>query len=289
MLSLNRHVSSKFIANTPSLSVPKEPEKTSLKRASFFSSIYVKGSMALEGSMVFPIFLFFIMTVLLSLEVVRLQSNVQQALHQAGNAYALAGYQIKYRGTLETNAQEQITAYIEEQPFPYLCVSGGRNGITIQNFSTVEENGLVHLKVNYGIKPFIYWLPIGTPLFEDEYFGHGWTGYFGSEDLGNLLPEDSCVYITKTGTKYHRSYDCTYLRISIKAVNSAQISEIRNDSGGRYYACERCRPIGEGTVYIASDGNRYHGHADCSSLKRTVYMIPLSKAQGYLPCSKCGG
>lgn len=244
MLSFVRQVSNKFKANTPSLSVLKEPKKTSVKRASFFSSIYVKGSMALEGSMVLPIFLFFIMTILLSIETVRLQSNMQQALHQTGNAYAFAGYQMKYEGLSGVDAAEQVVSYMDEQPLPYLCVSGGGSGVEIQDFSTVEVNGLVRLKVSYGIKPFIYWLPIGDIMFEDEYYGHGWTGYFGNEDIGRLVEEDSCVYITRTGTKYHKSYGCTYLRIAVKAVSSSQIAGARNTSGGKYYACERCMPRG---------------------------------------------
>lgn len=289
MLSFARQILSKIIMNTPSLSALKEPKRVSVKRAPSFSSIFMKGSMALEGSMVFPIFLFFIMTVLLSLEVVRLQSHMQQALHQAGNAYAFAGYQMKYENMPEINADDHIKDYMEQQPFPYLCVLGGEGGIEIQDFSTVGINGLVHLKASYEIKPFIYWLPIGDISFEDEYFGHGWTGYFGNEDIGILEQEDVCVYITRTGTRYHRRYDCTYLQVPVKGINSGEIGKIRNDSGGKYYACERCRPRGNGIVYITSDGSRYHGRADCSSLKRTVYMISLSKAQGYKPCSKCGG
>lgn len=289
MLSFTRQMLTKIMINTPSLSVLKEPKKKSVKRVPSFSSIFMKGSMALEGSMVFPIFLLFIMTVLLSLEVVRLQSNMQQALHQTGNAYAFTGYQMKYENMPGINADDHIKGYMREQLFPYLCLSGGEEGIGIQDFSTVEINGLVHLKVNYGIKPFIYWLPMGEILFEDEYIGHGWTGYFGNEDINNLEQEDLCVYITRTGSRYHKAYDCTYLRIPVKAISSEQVENIRNDSGGKYHACERCGPGGKGTVYITSDGSRYHGRADCSSLKRTVYMIGLSKAQGYKPCSKCGG
>lgn len=291
MLSFKRQILSKPTTNIPSLSALKEPEKKSAERAPFFSSAYLKGSMALEGSMVLPVFLFFIMTVLLSIEVVRLQSNMQQALHQAGNSYAFTGYQMKYEGLSKENPEEQIWAYMREQPFPYLCVSGGENGISVQDMSCVETNGLVHLKTHYGIKPFIFWLPIGEIFFEDEYFSHGWTGYFGNENAGGEALEDGLVYITKTGTKYHKSYDCVYLRISIKAIDRKLVADARNISGGKYYACERCRPGGDGTVYIASDGTRYHGRADCSSLKRTVYMIPLSKAMqgGYGSCSKCGG
>ena len=290
MLSFRRQVLRKPTANIPSLSALTEPEKESAGRALFFSSASLKGSMALEGSMVLPIFLFFIMTVLLSIETVRLQSNIQHALHQAGNFYASAAYQIKYEGAPRQDATKHIAAYMRGQPFSYLCVSGGEGGINIQDLSSADTNGIVHLKVDYGIKPFLFWLPIGDIHFEDEYFGHGWTGYFGNENADRNVEEDVCVYITKTGTKYHKSYDCTYLRISIRAIESRQVAEIRNASGGKYYACERCGPKGEGTVYVTSDGIKFHGRSDCSSLKRTVYMVSLSKAaQGYAPCVKCGG
>ena len=35
-------------------------------------------------------------------------------------------------------------------------------------------------------------------------------------------------------------------------------------------------------------GNKYHGETDCPSLKRTVYLVPLSEAGGRSACSKCG-
>ena len=54
--------------------------------------------MALEGSLVLPIFLFFMMTVFLGLEAVRFQSNVLEALHQAGNAAAFEGDSEGYIG-----------------------------------------------------------------------------------------------------------------------------------------------------------------------------------------------
>lgn len=275
--------------NIPSLSARKKSKKKSAKRAPFFSSVNLKGSMALEGSIVFPIFLFFVTTALLGLEVARLQSNIQQALHQAGNAYAFAGYQMKYEGLPGVDAKERIMAYLEEQPSFGLCLAGGREGMAIEDLSSVGVNGFVHLQVRYGVKPLIYWLPIGDLRFEDGYFSHGWTGYFGTEHGGSAFVEEDYVYLTKTGSKYHRSRDCVYLNIRIRAVSRGQIHGIRNDSGGKYYACERCAPIGDGMVYLASDGDRYHGRADCPSLKRTVYAVLLSKAKGYGPCGKCGG
>lgn len=288
MLSFTRHKKQEPQVIIPSLIAQKETDHMSKKRAFFFSSVKLRGSMALEGSMVLPIFLFFIMTVLLALEAVRIQSNMREALYQAGNETAFTENCYKENGGTAESAGN-IAAYMAGQQFPYLCVAGGERGIEVQDLSSVETNGLVHLKACYGLKPFIHWIPIGEIMFEDEFYSHAWVGFCGNEQAGQQSPEETCVFVTRTGNKYHRSCECTYLRVPIKMVGIGQAIEARNASGRKYYPCERCHPKESSTVFISEDGSRYHGRSDCSSLKRTVYMIPLSKAQGYTPCSKCGG
>lgn len=288
MPSFKRHQINDSKIIIPSLITFKKTITMSKKRVFFPSPVRLKGSMALEGSVVLPIFLFFMMTVLLSLEAVRIQSNVQEALHQAGNESAFTQNRIEIQERYKTGVSEKITAYIRKQKFPYLCVAEEEDGITVQDYSSVETNGLIYLKVHYKLKPFIRWIPIGDIVFEDEYYSHAWTGFLGNEDTGQSREENAYVYITKTGSKYHMAYECTYLQIPIKAVSDEQIGEIRNASGRKYYPCERCRPKESGMFFVSEDGSRYHGRSDCASLKRTVYMISLSKAQGYTPCSKCG-
>lgn len=289
MPSLLRHKTDDSKIMIPSLIAFKKTTDMSKKRVFFLSSVRLKGSMALEGSMVLPLFLFFMMTVLLSLEAVRLQSNVLEALHQAGNESAFMQNRMEKQEMYKGEVTDRITAYIKSQPFPYLCVAEGEKGITIQDFSSVDKNGLVHLKTIYKLKPFFAGIPIGDIVFEDEFYSHAWVGFQGNENIGQKPEENVCVYVTKTGSKYHMSCECTYLQVPIKAVSSEQIGEVRNASGRKYYPCERCRPKESGMFYISEDGSRYHGRSDCSSLKRTVYMISLDKAQGYMPCSKCGG
>lgn len=288
MLSFERHKTQESKIIIPSLIAFKETKNMSKKRAFFLSSIQLQGSMALEGSMVLPIFLFFIMTILLLLEAVRVQSNIREALHQAGNEAAFVENCYKENGGVELDAARGIAAYMAGQQSSYLCVAGGEKGIEIQDLSSVEVNGLIHLKACYGLKPFISWIPIGEITFEDELYSHAWVGFCGNEGIGQPL-EETCVYVTRTGNKYHRSCECTYLRVSVRVVSREEVKEARNTSGGKYYPCEKCHPKGSSTVFISEDGSRYHGKSDCSALKRTVYMISLSKAKGYTPCSKCGG
>lgn len=64
-----------------------------------------------------------------------------------------------------------------------------------------------------------------------------WTGYeaggFGEED-------DQIVYVTDTGVVYHKNPHCTHLDLSIHAAASSELNSLRNESGGKYHACEKC-------------------------------------------------
>ncbi len=272
----------------PSLKEVKTNKISFCKRAPFLSSVKLAGSMALEGSLVLPVFLFFMMTVLLSLETVRFQSNVQEALHQAGNLRALSEYQARYLGGEASEPEGQIREYLGSQLYPYLCTAGGEDGVMVQDLSSSEGNGRIEIRVEYAIKPFIGWIPIGQVRFRDCFISHPWIGY-GGASVRDGAEGETYVYVTKTGGKYHLSHECTYLGVQPRATDYAGISSLRNASGEKYHACQRCRPARGGTVYITEAGSSYHGKADCSALKRTVYMIPLSEAAGYGACSKCGG
>lgn len=270
----------------PSLNVNKLKKITFYKRAFFLSSGRFNASMALEGSLVLPVFLFFMMTLLLGLEAVRFQSQVQEALYQAGNRRAFLEHQIKYGDGTGEDAENQIKDYLAGQLYPYLCVQGGEKGVSLQDLSAMAEGEIVY-QASYRLKSFVSWIPVGNITINDRIFTHAWTGYRGIEEWEKNRQQDTYVYITDTGGKYHLSHNCTYLQVHVQAVDYEQISSLRNEAGGKFYACLRCRPSKEGTVYITSDGSCFHGQAQCPSLKRTVYMIPLSEAGEYSPCSKC--
>ena len=104
------------------------------------------------------------------------------------------------------------------------------------------------------------------------------------------LMREQMVYVTASGSVYHRSLACRYLNVSTTAISSAQLATRRNRSGKRYTACERCaRGAPAPLVYVTATGDRYHNDQTCSSLKRSVRMIRESEAIGMRPCSVCGG
>lgn len=261
----------------------------SLRRVSFSPSCYLKAGMALEGCFVLPLFLFFMGTLLYGLEMVRFQSDAYEAMHQTGSSLCFHAYESKYGKENHVpdlyTASEAVKRYLEGQFLPYLCVEDGKRGVSVD--ADIDNYGNIEIHTEYCIKPFIGWLPIGNIKIKDAFFGHGFVGYTGEgaaeNSQGNIF-----VYITPTGTKYHFSRECTYLKIKISLFPEEAVSSLRNNSGGKYYPCEQCNPKGCSLVYLTEWGNRYHGEADCPALKRTVYMIPLSEAGDRSACSKCG-
>ena len=260
------------------------------KGVSSLPSFYLKAGMALEGCLVLPIFIFFMLTLLYSLEIVRFQSDVCEGMHMAGSRECFYGYQSEYGtnkeviGSGENTAVNNVNQYLESQKLPYLCVKEGKKGVYIKAYA--DNLGNIEICTEYKIKPFIRWLPIGNLSVSDYFYGHKFVGYMGS-DTDEEKEKEEYVYITDTGTKYHVSWDCTYLKVQIQSLDEKDIKEIRNHSGEKYYPCERCNPKEKGIVYLTEWGNRYHGKSDCSALKRTVYLIPLSEAGNRTACSKC--
>lgn len=268
----------------------KKMYKNSLKELFFFvaksekESVFAsfRGSLSLEASLVIPILCMFLMSILLSVEMVRLQTNVFEALHQ--------GVSVAFEEGKDENIISVSKEYIEKKERPYVVLKNGENGIKFTNKSSIESDGIIDIQADYSMKTFVDWIPLGNLNVSDSIHAHSFVGYKGNRYVGERVTEDDYVYVTETGIKYHLSSECTYIKLHPIAVDYRMLKEIRNNSGGKYYPCERCRPGKKGTIYITDDGECYHCDPGCSSLKRTVNVIPLKEAlkNGYTPCSKCG-
>lgn len=251
----------------------KYPRNKSLKES---APVSLRGSLSLEAGMVIPIFLFFMMTILLGIEMVRLQTNVFEALHEE--------YICEFEE--RRNDTSRFYEYLESKNNVYLCADGGVN---LADNSTIDTDGYINLTAEYAFKPFIYLMPLNLKSVRDTVYGHSFTGFsdWGSEYINE---GNEYVYVTATGVKYHRSPDCSYIKVSPRAINASELDNYRNSSGGKYYPCRTCHAKKRGTVYITGDGSAYHQSANCSALKRSVRIITLKEAEesGYTPCSKCG-
>lgn len=114
-----------------------------------------------------------------------------------------------------------------------------------------------------------------------------WTGYDVIHTM-DAEEEDEWVYITPSGSAYHRDRGCSYLNLSLHCDGFNNMENKRNVDGEKYRPCEVCgsRTLC-GLAFYTEYGNRYHTSLQCSGLKRNVQTVLLSEAGSRHACSKC--
>jgi hypothetical protein len=186
--------------------------------------------------------------------------------------------------------QEKFSEVVDQHIINKSCVVGGVQGLNFLLSSYDEETNIADVTVQYRVH-----IPIGLAIINDFNVIQK-TKVRVFVGLSNINPDDEAeeaedyVYIAETGTVYHESKDCTHLKLSITKVNRSTLDTQRNSSGGRFSACEICKPerIKQEYYYITKQGDRYHCNANCSGLKRTIKVIKRSEVGDRRSCTRCG-
>lgn len=145
------------------------------------------------------------------------------------------------------------------------------------------------------VKPSLIRAPVRVAAFPTATIVNGcvmhkWIGYdLSPESVQGEEEKEDMVYITQSGTAYHRERNCVYLNPSIRMMGREQAQEAVNQDKIRYTACEICAndsPV----VYVTQDGIRYHSTVSCSGLRRTIDCVTLQEAvgAGRHACPRCG-
>lgn len=232
--------------------------------------------------MAVPLFFMAIVCLLYLMEIMAVQTAVRSGLQYAGK---MAAQESCVTVTLSTSAvKSDVVNAIGADRLERSIVAGGSGGIDCSASRLSPRTGIGEVSAKYKIRIPVPVFHIAMLSFEDRMQIKVWNGY---EKAGFGTKDEGTVYVTETGLVYHRNYHCTYLDLSIHMVQFGEIESLRNKSGGKYHACERCGG-GTGGIYITDTGDRYHSSLSCSGLKRTVYAVPLSEVAGKRACSKCG-
>ncbi|MCD8329589.1 MAG: hypothetical protein LUC27_02715 [Lachnospiraceae bacterium] len=177
---------------------------------------------------------------------------------------------------------------VGEEALESFPVEGGSDGLSFGE-STWELMGDIDLCVHYRLTfPGVFGLTLRLPVCQHS-LRKCWTGQTGTGTESGET-EEEMVYVTDSGTVYHRSLDCYHLKLTIYTSTLSQVTSQRNSSGAKYYPCERCAVSvsGSSLVYITKEGNRYHMTSECAGLKRSVRAVPLSQVEGLRACQNCG-
>lgn len=252
-----------------------------IERASSFTS---KGSITVEASLVVPLFFFAMLCLVYLLEMMAIQTTVRNALYSVGKDISQQAY---LSPIISTNAIEQhMIQNIGTERLERSMIVGGADGIDCSRSSSDWNTAVIDLVVRYDLQIPVLMFRIPILSREETLRVKGWTGYVpGADESG----DKDIVYITDYGVVYHRSMSCTYLEVALQKVGIEEVESLRNNSGGKYYACESCgKNSGHAeTVYVTEYGNRYHTTLDCNKVKRNIYAVPLEEVRGMGGCSKC--
>ena len=241
----------------------------------------LSASYTLEAAVVLPLLAGFFASILFFFRVLQVQTQVQESLYYAGRKTACEACVTDSPAVLRATAEVYFRKELSQYQVPEKFVRGGTIGISLlqSEFSDSE----IKLCADYRVRLPIAFFKVRDVRVSQSSKNRKWTG-----DANGGNAEDY-VYVTEHGSVYHSGRSCPYLDLSIRAVQYKELGGLRNKSAHKYYACPECvaENSGNGIVYITDYGTCYHDSLSCSGLKRTVYLVPVSKTGGKGPCSKC--
>lgn len=271
-----------------------------------------QGSIVVESALVFPIFFFSLFFLLQLFSMLQMELMVAEAGITAGRKTAALGYIKKQIQVGKVVEEDDLWSFLREYGSSFLenitfsAVAQDRmneqtakragTGSPVQIACQVEEE-IGRAELSFEIQPVIPFLDIEKKEISVYVVYRLWSGKGESlitkEDT-KIENVEKMVYMTERGSVYHKSRTCTYLMPKTESLSYIFLSEKRNSSGGKYYACDFCAEKVHCTesqiVYITQHGNRYHISAACSAIKRVIKTLSEAEAVGRYPaCKKCGG
>lgn len=243
----------------------------------------VHAVITVEAALTIPLFFLAGVTLIYLLEVQAVRTSVKMGAYAAAKNAAEKTYMTPV--FLSSKAESDIVEVIGQERLERSIIVGKTSGFDCRKSKLHPGTGIIELVVEYQVQPPIKLFAI-PPISQGERIKiKGWNGY----QRGSYAETEGYVYITETGTVYHKSYQCTHLKLSIQASSLAEIDHLRNEYQGKYYPCEKCKAqSASGTVYYTTSGDRYHTSLGCSGLKRKIRAVKLSEVGGRGACSRCG-
>lgn len=260
---------------------PVPPVIPDTAHAKALQCVCQKASFTVEAAFILPLFLFAAVIVLGMFPMLKIQIQVNAGLQYAARMVAVSWQDSEDNHESLSLAEGKILfrTYMSEHGYEESVLKYGLAGISL--LGSDLSGDYVTLSADYQVQlPISFWKLSSLPVSQCVSMKK-WTGAAQDEADGG----DSYVYITPEGTAYHSSAECSYLKLSIRAVSVSSVGSLRNKSGGIYYACS-CYEGGS-LAYITDYGTQYHGDLSCSGLKRTIYKVSPDQVGDRHACSKC--
>ncbi|BBF44547.1 hypothetical protein lbkm_3260 [Lachnospiraceae bacterium KM106-2] len=275
-----------------------------------------QASLTVETALVLPLFIFTVLILVYFINMVVIQEKINcyiGAVAREASQYAHV-YDAMVSGNEDESknpkAKKIVKGLISKESYHLLfesCadteylnktwIKNGSNGVNFVLSKFMEDDETIDVVASYSIHIPYRVFGLNDIRCIQRVHTRGFVGLSGVDETGGSKEEekkddDYYVYITPTGTVYHKSKNCTHLKLNIRKITGEEIKGARNQGGAKYYPCEKClsgvHSLEGGYFYIAKQGNKYHSSLTCPGLKRTIKAVKISQVGNRGPCSKCG-
>ncbi len=289
---------------TLQVQIPPSIMRPSVKRVlSSAFRIKKEGSLTIEAAMALPLFIFFMILMMMPMEIMNIDRQVQTALEGVGEdlsqyAYLLQrGKEDKPEGTSKmTGIQKEILTSLAGEGVLFYARKRVEDkvdmrrieGISFSRSSVLRDDKTIDLIMNYRVKlPFSVFGLKSVPMTARS-TRRAWIGKEGGKGEQDMESEE-IVYVGKGSTRYHMVRTCHYLYNDLKSVSRDEVVNMRNLSGSTYKPCSRCQPKkeGDGPVYIMPSGEKYHTDQNCSSIISYASAVSIETVRHLGACSYC--
>ena len=218
-------------------SLPVSIECTSWQRAS------VSASLTLEAACVIPLFFCAVLALLYLADVSALQVRLLNGIRETGRSMAIAAAVREFgeeesmgmAGTIVSTATASHSIRKCTKNTVYNVLDGD---ISLIGSSFLEDE-MIDLKVSGKLKLPVPFLNLKSIRFWQRGYIRAWTGRCPDDTSGtgegNSTKET--VYVTVSGSVYHKDLSCGHLKLSIRQVSQAEVKNLRSKDGSKYYAC----------------------------------------------------
>ena len=270
----------------------------------------LKASLTVEAALAFPVFFLAVMALCCLFLFMETRIAIGEAMLETARSISAYGELVcDAEGKLEekgaaaelagdilegTAISLMIKENLKGHPVVGNTVEGGLSGISLEGSDFCTEDECLHLVCSYRFRSPVAGFGLSGIKGRQELVYRYFTGTHADSLLEEAEEEteeaeEETVYKTDTGTVYHVKLTCPSLKLTIRPATPSEIPGLRNEYGAKYYPCEKCASGAEPeTVYITTDGDRYHYKLNCSGLKRTIIEIKRSEIGDLRPCKRCG-
>ena len=274
------------------------------------NGVYIKASATVEAALVMPLYIYAVMAVTYMMQIYQIRLEVDAALYNAlreQNKYNYLNYVQKEKQNDEIINEKDInindtivgslslhSVLIKNLGSEYAKehnIKGGNSGIKIICYS--YDSSTIQAAAEYSVKNPFDIFGIGYIKVVQEFTYEVWLGEKYAGDYGKDKDNTDSVFITRTGTVYHKTRNCPALNIDVKMVDFSQINNYRHKNGSIYYPCSQCKKYNNKNessyeyVYVTDYGVRYHRDENCSEINRTIIEISRNKVTGMRACRLC--